>query len=377
MTDSAQRQFDVAIVGGGVIGCSIAWRLAQAGKQVVVIERGEPGQEASWAAGGILAPLAEADRADEFFELAVRSRAMYASFARELREASGIDIEYRTEGTIYLALTEEDEAELEERWHWQHEVGLNVKRLNRDCTRKLEPSLNPNLRWALKFPDDHQVNNRRLAAALATAARKAGATFWTQTEAMQLLTESKAGQQRAIGVETNRLPARASQVILAAGAWSGGFGVDVDVTPVRGQMIALEMPAPPIQHIIYSRRGYVIPRTEGFVISGSTTERVEFDKRVTGRGIHTILDHAIEIAPALGEQAIVETWAGLRPRGKDSHPILGPDPKIAGLLHATAHYRNGILLTPVTAEILSSIVLKGESPISLAPFGADRHLTEI
>jgi glycine oxidase len=373
MTDSAEKQFDVAIVGGGVIGCSIAWRLAQAGKKLVLIERAEPGKEASWAAGGILAPLAEADHADEFFELAVRSRAMYAKFARELREASGIDIEYRTEGTLYLALTEEDEAELEERWRWQHEAGLNVKRLNRDCTRKLEPSLNPNLRWALEFPDDHQVNNRRLAAALATAARKAGAEFWTQAQATQVLTESQAGKTRVTGIQTDRWTAQAPVVILSAGAWSGGIGIDVMVSPVRGQMVALEMPASPIRHIIYSRRGYVIPRNEGFVISGSTTERVEFDKRVTGRGIHTILDHAIEIYPALADQAIIETWAGLRPRGLDSRPILGPDPKVAGLLHATAHYRNGILLTPITAEVLSSIILKGESPISLTAFGVDRH----
>ena len=165
------QSFDAAIIGGGVIGCSIAWRLAQGGLRVVVIERGEVGKEASWAAGGMLAPLAEADRADEFFHLCVTSRAMYSEFAQELREASGIDIEYRTEGTLYLALTDEDEEELERRWQWQHAAGLNVKKLKADCVLKLEPHVNETLRWALKFPDDHQVNNRRLVEALRAAAQ--------------------------------------------------------------------------------------------------------------------------------------------------------------------------------------------------------------
>src|SRR5438067_12064274 len=159
---NAIEQADAAIIGGGVIGCAIAWRLGQAGLRAVVVERGRVGREASHAAGGMLAPLAEADRVDDFFKLSVASRALYAGFARELREAAGIDIEYRTEGTLFLALTDEDEEELERRWQWQHAAGLNVKRLNADCVRKLEPLVTPKLRWALKFPDDHQVDNRRL-----------------------------------------------------------------------------------------------------------------------------------------------------------------------------------------------------------------------
>ncbi|MDQ3013987.1 MAG: FAD-dependent oxidoreductase, partial [Acidobacteriota bacterium] len=150
---STTNHFDAAIIGGGVIGCSIAWRLAQAGMHVAVVERDEVGREASYAAGGMLAPLAEADAADDFFHLAVASRAMYADWARELKEASGVDIEYRTEGTLYLSLTEEDDEEIDHRWQWQHNAGLNVKRLNAGCVRKLEPLVNEKLRWALKFPD--------------------------------------------------------------------------------------------------------------------------------------------------------------------------------------------------------------------------------
>lgn len=369
--------FDTAIIGGGVIGCSIAWRLAQAGQRVVVIERGAIGQEASWAAGGMLAPLAEADRTDAFFEFCVASRALYAEFASELREASGIDIEYRTEGTLYLVLTDEDEAELEHRWQWQHVAGLNVKKLNADCVRKLEPLVTDRLRWALKFPDDHQVNNRRLIKALSAAAQKAGAKFLPFNQAHQILTEPQAGRARVIGINTDSTTISAPTVIVAAGCWSSALAVGsspnvLPSTPVRGQMLALEMPVPALRHVIYSRRGYVVPRSGGYVIAGSTTENAGYDKRVTAHGLATIVQNACEIAPALHAQAITETWAGLRPRGLDDKPILGADPAVQGLIYATAHYRNGILLTPITAKVISELVLGGVPSVELAPFSLTR-----
>ncbi|MCI0664989.1 MAG: FAD-binding oxidoreductase, partial [Acidobacteria bacterium] len=244
------EQFDAVVIGGGVIGCSIAWRLGQAGMRIAVLERGSVGVEASRAAGGILSPLAEADRADDFFRLCMASRAMYADFARELRDASGIDIEYRTEGIIYLALTEEDEEELDRRWEWQHRAGLNVKRLNAECVRKLEPHVNEKLRWALKFPDDHQVNNLRLAKALEMAAQKSHVTFLTHTEATSLLFDGSSVR----GVKTHRNELRTDTVIIAAGSWSTQHlepveSQDFHIVPVRGQMLAIEMPAPPIQHV--------------------------------------------------------------------------------------------------------------------------------
>lgn len=372
------RQFDVVIIGGGVIGCASAWRLGQAGMRVAVIERGEIGREASHAAGGMLAPLAEADQADDFFHLCVRSRALYADFARELRAASGMDIEYRTEGTLYLSLTETDDEELERRWQWQHKAGLNVKRLNADCVRKLEPFINEKLRWALQFPDDHQVNNRLLARALALAAQSAGVVLLTHTEARCLLIESQAGQKRVVGVDTTCGSLQAGVVVVAAGSWSGLLAPADErcsqfaVEPVRGQMIAVAMPAPPLRHVIYSRRGYLIPRMGGFLIAGSTTERVGYDKRVTAGGIASIIERATEMLPRFGELAITETWAGLRPHAADDLPVLGADPHINGLLYATGHYRNGILLCPITAQAISDLAIKGESSINLAPFSATR-----
>jgi glycine oxidase len=373
--NQVHHSFDVAVIGGGVIGCAIAWRLGQAGQRVVVIERGEVGREASWAAGGMLAPLSEADQADAFFELAVASRAMYANLARELRRVTGIDIEYRTEGTLYLALTDKDEAELEQRWQWQHAARLKVEKLTSDAVHKLEPMLNPELRWALKFPDDHQVNNRQLMTALAAAARETGVEFWTNTEATAL--EIANGQ--VFGVETTKRNIAANTVIIAAGSWSSLLRtrdnaevMDVSVEPVRGQMLALEMPAPALQHVVYSSRGYLVPRLNGQVIVGSTTETVGYDKQVTAEGLTSIIARATEIAPSLSQQAVLEIWAGLRPKAKDDWPILGADARVNGLLYATGHYRNGILLAPITAQAISELVLRGESSINLKPFGLTR-----
>ncbi|MBO0722852.1 MAG: glycine oxidase ThiO [Blastocatellia bacterium] len=375
----AVGQFDAIIIGGGVIGCSIAWRLSQAGMRALVVERGAIGREASWAAGGILSPLAEADRADAFFDLCAASRSLYAEFAHELREATGIDIEYRSEGTIYLALTDDDEEELEIRLRWQQQAGLNVKRLNATCVHKLEPMVNERLRWALKFPDDHQVDNRRLTKALEVAARKAGASFLTHTEVISLSLDGR----QVRGVLTSRGEIHAKAVIVAAGSWSSLIKADrgeesyFSIEPIRGQMVAIDMAERPLQHILYSRRAYLVPRNSGYVIAGSTVEEVGYDKRVTAGGIGSIISRALEIAPGLAKQAILETWAGLRPkvRSADIHdewPVLGVDAQIGGLVYATGHYRNGILLTPITAKTISELILRGQPALDITPFSSLR-----
>jgi glycine oxidase len=378
MSESA-NQFDAAIIGGGVIGCSIAWRLAQNGMRTIVLERGDVGREASYAAGGMLAPLAEADAADDFFHLAVASRALYADFAHELRKASGIDIEYRTEGTLFLSLAEEDDEELDRRWQWQHDAGLNVKRLDAGCVRKLEPLINERLRWALKFPDDHQVNNRLLTAGLYSAAQKAGVEFRTGTEVERILIESQEGRKRTVGIDTTGGNVKCRTVIVAAGSWSSLLKAEGEASfppfqlePVRGQMVSVEMPPGGVNHIIYSRQGYVIPRMGGILIAGSTSEKVGYDKRVTAGGVASIIERASQILPCFGGLAVTEIWAGLRPAPSDGLPILGADPQISGLIYATGHYRNGILLAPITAKAISELVLKGESSVHLSPFCVER-----
>jgi glycine oxidase len=377
-TQQFEKDADVVVIGGGVIGCSIAWRLGQAGMKVVVLERGRVGGEASYAAGGMLVPLAESEHKDDFFHFTLAGLAMYPDFARELKAASSVDIEYRDEGTLYLALTGEDEEALDRRWGWQHEAGLNVKRLSAGCALKLEPLLNQALRFALKYPGDHQVDNRRLMVALQAAAQNAGAEFWLQTEALELTVESLAGRKQVAGVATTRGAVRARAVVIAAGSWSsrlrGGEPPPFEIEPVRGQMVAIEMPAPAARHVVYSRRGYLVPRLSGYLIAGSTTEHVGYDRRVTAGGVGSIVGRAMEIMPCLANQSVTETWAGLRPHSPDDLPVLGEDPRIAGLVYATGHYRNGILLAPITGRAISELIIKGESSVSIAPFNVTRFM---
>lgn len=367
---------DLLIIGGGVIGCSIAWHAARRGLHVQLIERGEIGREAVYAAGGMLAPLAEADRDDHFLRLCRRSRELYEDFAASLAEATSIDVEYRTEGTLYLSLDQHDDEELESRYQWQSAAGLNIERLTADQILAVEPSLNAAVRWGLRFPDDHQVNNRRLIRALHVAALAAGVEIVTQTAVLNLLITESADGPVVNGVVTDRGRVEASRVVLAAGCWSGQLLATSPVLPVRGQMISVEMPAPPLRHVIYSRRGYLVPRLDGTMIAGSTTELAGYDRRTTAGGMATIIANSAEIMPSFASQPIVETWAGLRPRVDDQLPVLGPDPTIKGLFHATGHYRNGILLAPLTGQLIADLITGKAPAIDLTAFSPGRLLIQ-
>jgi len=221
--------------------------------------------------------------------------------------------------------------------------------------------LNPAVRWGLRFPDDHQVNNRLLIKALHAAALTAGVDISTRTTVLSLLTDRIANRTRISGVETDRGRVASSQVVLAAGCWSGQIHPRPQVTPVRGQMMAVEMDSPPLQHVIYSSRGYLVPRRDGSLIGGSTTEIVGYDRRNTPAGMASIIANCVEMMPTFARLSLLETWAGLRPRVDDQLPVLGADPAIDGLFHATGHYRNGILLAPLTGHLLVDLIT-GETP---------------
>lgn len=363
---------DVVIIGGGVIGLSVSRALALRGiTKVVLIERASLGAEASYAAAGMLAPQAEADCADEFFNLACQSRDMYAAFAATLLEETGIDIELDTTGTLYLALTEHDQKEIEHRYDWQTREGLSVESLSAAEVRRLEPCISENVRSALRFPFDTQVENRRLISALAATNENFGVSLVTGTTVESLRIE----RGRIEGVETSRGFVSAPHVVVASGAWTSFIrGLDkalpnLRIEPVRGQMICCEANPPLAQHVIYSPRGYIVPRRDGRLLSGSTTEQAGFDKRVTVSGVHTILSHALEIAPEISSRSLIDSWAGLRPRALDNLPVLGPDAEINGLSYATGHYRNGILLAPITGELIAGAIVDNvlSAPGSFSP----------
>jgi glycine oxidase len=376
---------DAVVIGGGVIGLAVARELARGGAEVILIERGAVGAESSWAAAGMLAPQVEADGADEFFKLAAASRDAYPEFARELEEESGVSIELDRTGTLYLAFTEEDEEECERRFRWQTRAGLRVERLTAVEVRALEPQVSARVRSALRFPLDGQVENRLLMSALAKACRARGVRVVTQTEVSAIKVEGG----RAVSVETSRGATRASSIVVACGAWSSLLRlVDVSgaqdggseaarprIEPVRGQMLCFAPAAqtPLVRHVVYSPRGYLVPRRDGRLLAGTTTERAGFDKSLTAAGREAIELHAREIAPGVEELILSDAWAGLRPHGADDWPVIGATDDVPNLFYATGHYRNGILLAPLTGALVAGMILgRGATSPMLAAFTPER-----
>ncbi len=364
------RDMNVVVVGGGIMGCGIALRLRQAGARVTVLERSSPGAEASSAAGGILAPQQESEGPGPFLELGLRSRGMYADFAAELLALTGVNVNYLPSGLLHLAFDEAEARRLEATVGWQRALGLRAELLATAEVRSLEPQLSPHLVAAARFQDDHQVDNRLLTRALTMAAAKVGVTF--RTGYVRGVVEE---QGRAVGVDLDGDTLRADAVVIAAGSWSGlvqGIAVDPRVVrPARGQMVQLQTRLPLFSHVVFSDKGYVIPRADGRILAGSTLEFAGFEKNVTAEGLHRILALAMQICPALASAPVQETWAGLRPYTEDHLPILGAGP-LPGLFLATGHFRNGILLAPITARLMAQVVL-GESPsVDLTPFRFDR-----
>lgn len=366
---------DITIIGGGVIGLTIARALALRGvREVCLIERASLGHEASYAAAGMLAPQAEANTQDDFFTLACRSRDLYANFAASLREETGIDVELDTTGTLYLALTYHDLVEIEKRFEWQTNAGLPVEKLAAIEALELEPCINSTVLGALRFPLDVQVENRRLLSALANSVTKLGVSIVTQTSVESINVD----RNRITGVKTSRGQISTPAVIVAAGPWSSSLRLSHpakpawEIEPVRGQMISFDARPQLTRHIIYSPRGYIVPRQDGRLLAGSTSEHAGFARQVTAGGINAILTNAHEISPAVSALPIVDTWAGLRPRAPDSLPVLGPCDEIGGLFYATGHYRNGILLAPVTGELIAEAVVNGVASPLLGPFSPGR-----
>jgi glycine oxidase len=367
------RTPEVVVVGGGVIGCAVARHLALRGARVRVLERGEePGAEASWAAAGMLAPLAEADGPGPFLDLLLRGRAEFPDFAAALREETGIDVGYSDAGTLSLALTDADERALERRHAWQAAAGLGTERLAAEEVRALEPGITPEARWALRFPGDHQVENRELARALGSAASLAGAEVRTGAAADRLVWSGG----RLAGVElADGERVEGDAVVLAAGCWAGRLGGlprALPVLPVHGQIAAVAVLPQRFRHCVETPRCYLVPRADGRLIAGATVERGVWRKAVTPAGLCPLLAGAAEIAPWVADLPIVETWSGLRPGTPDDLPVLGPDPEVPNLFYATGHFRNGILLAPLTGELIGEMVLGSEPGVDLAPFGIGR-----
>ena len=364
MSHLYEDRHDVAVLGGGVIGLAVAWRARQRGLSVVLIDKGDLGRGASHVAAGMLAPVAEADPGERaLLELGLSSARAWGAFAAELQDSSGRPVGYQASGTLVVARDRDEAEALDRELALRERLGLRVERILPSAARRLEPALAPTLRAAFLAPDDHTVDPRRLTAALAVAAARAGVEYRVGQEVTAVLPGE--------GVEVERRDlVRAARVVVASGAWSGQIpGVPtVPVRPVKGQTLRLRQvlgePAL-LERPVRYEGGYLVPRQDGSVVLGATMEEQGFDVALTAGGLHALLRDAAELVPGVLELEVTEMIAGLRPGTPDNAPLLG---ELDGVVFATGHHRNGVLLTPVTAALVTAhLAGEQELPAAFAP----------
>jgi glycine oxidase len=362
---------DVIIVGGGIIGCAIAYFLARSGVRPLVLERGEVGGEASAGAAGMLTAQTHAEAQDPLLELKLASRDLYPSLVAELQERTDIDVEYRPIGHLAPALTAGEAAEVRRRIAWQQARGLAARWLDTGECRALEPGLTPAAQGAGWFPDDHHVNNTAMTQALAAATRRLGGEVRAGCPVSDLVREA----DRVTGVVSPDGPSTAGAVVLCAGAWTQAFegaaGTPLPIFPAKGHIAVARLQPPALRRVAYGDV-YVVPRASGEHIIGSTVEFVGFDKQVSVEAIEGLLARATTLVPALRDAELTASWACLRPAAADGLPVLGAVPGRPGLVVASGHYRNGILLSPITGKLIAELVMTGKTPTRLGPFRPDR-----
>jgi glycine oxidase len=367
--------FDVAIVGGGMIGGSIAFELARHKLGVVVFDRQQPGLEASWAAAGMLSPAPDSPAAIPLVPLGRASLELYPEFVAAVQEASGRQVGYRGEGALEIIFGGDAERELSTLVALHHGLGLPTEPLSLDEAQRIEPALSPEARAAALLPYEASVDNRVLTEAVLEAARREGVRLCTGMAVTELLYQAG----RSTGVIAGGQKWSAAQVVLAAGCYSGGIrGLAryAPTHPVRGQMVAVLASEVELTRVLRSERGYVVPRHSGRpqkLVLGSTLENVGFRKGLTPAGLERILSAAQELVPGLAQASIIETWSGLRPGTPDHLPVLGPT-DIEGLTIATGHYRNGILLAPITAKLIREWLTERRTSLPIEDFSPLRFL---
>jgi glycine oxidase len=370
---------DVVVVGGGVIGLSVAWEASSRGLSVCVVDP-SPGHGASWVAAGMLAPVTEATFGEAtLVRLLLQASERWPSFVERLSAASGEDPGFRACGTVVVAADGSDRAAIDRVLAYQHELGLAATRLSANECRAVVPSLAPGIRGGATVPGDHQVDNRRLVAALLAACAASGVTLVPdQASAVALGADGGATGVVLTGGST----LAAGTVVAAAGARTpclGGLapGVLPPVRPVKGHVVRLRGTASrpllerTLRGLVHGRPCYLVPRDDGSLVVGATTEERGFDTTVQAGAVHTLLDDARSLVPGIDELELVECLAGLRPGSPDNCPWVGPT-AVPRLVAATGHYRNGILLTPITADAVATFLTTGSVPAPLDAFAADR-----
>jgi glycine oxidase len=364
-----------AIIGGGIIGASIAWRLASENLGVTIFERGSFGQEASWAAAGMIAPQAEAEGPGPFLDICLRGRQSFDAIVERLARESGVDPEYDQQGIIYVALDETERRELERRARWQRDAGLGgeVEELSGDDARRLEPMLSPEVTYALHLPSNRRTENRKLTQAYLAAAGRAGAVLREAARVDEIVTRN--GRTSGVRLSDGSIEP-ADVVVVAAGAWINDIrGLEDDgirIRPVRGQIVCFQGRPGMLGPAVFSLRGYLVPRRDGRLLAGSTMEEAGYNRSVTMAGMGRIVAGANALVPRLASLPFREAWAGFRPAAADLLPVLGPSPSIPNVIYATGHYRSGILLSALTGELIADVVNGRRPSLDLEPYSPAR-----
>ncbi len=363
---------DAAVIGAGLIGLGIAYELAKRGVSVTVFDAREPGRGASWAGAGMLAPFSEEVADNAMLALCTASLEAYPAFVEDLRERTGIDAQLRMEGTLHVARDAATFAGLRGRLESVRTRGGDAHMLDRAELLAREPMLATDCVGALAIANEAQVDNRLLGRALVAACDRLGVRIVQDVSDVRL----DADARRVRGVQTSRGFTAAGIVVNAAGAWAAQLdGVPsharVAVKPIAGEMLAIAVPHFLSRALVWTHEVYLVPRSDGRMLVGATVCDRGFDVRVTAGGIARLLDAALAVAPVLGDFAVAETWAGLRPGSHDGRPYLGAT-DLDGYIVAAGHYRNGILLTPITARAIADVILTGSSRVSLEAFSPGR-----
>ena len=374
----AEIMSDVLIVGGGVVGLSLAYELAAEGATVRLLDRGPLGREASWAGAGILPPAAAKPTGDPYLELFRLSGELYPVWSARLREETGVDNGYRQCGGIYLATSTQEQAELDQCGDMWRTQGIRAQRLDAAALAEREPALAKGLageasRFAWWLPDEAQVRNPRHLKALALACARRG----VEVSSGVAVEGFEVSGSRVTHVVTAAGKLAAGQVCVTAGPWSRSLvsclNVEVPVRPVRGQMVLLTSPRPLLRSIVNAGKQYLVPRPDGRILVGSTEEDAGFDKRTTAEAVAELLNMAVRLTPPLADLSIEQCWAGLRPASHDQFPYLGRLPGYDNAYIATGHFRNGLQLSPATAVVMARLMNGSEPGIDLTPFRPDRR----
>ncbi|HNV85716.1 MAG TPA: glycine oxidase ThiO [Candidatus Omnitrophota bacterium] len=369
------KNFDAVVVGGGLVGLCIACELREAKLSVAVVEREACGQEASTAAAGVLAPHAGPRLRTPFFGFLRRALEIFPDFIGRTEQETGIDTDFFRSELLYVAFDQEEKEALEQRYRWQVDAGVKAEWLPPDRVRELEPCVAAGALNGIYFPEDCQVNNERLVCAVKKLAEKLGAEIFEHNPALKFRIENG----KITGVETREGVLNAPVAVNAAGAW-GNFDPSlpfrIPLKPSRGQILLFDQDRPCFRRVLHIPGTYAVTRRDGKVLVGSTVESAGYDKRVTAKGIRKLSGGLVKISGDPAPFRFCEARAGLRPRSRDNQPILGDTP-VGGLVLAVGHFRNGILLAPITAKVIAETILKKPLSFDIRPFDVLRFPPEI